>query len=56
MTDLVAEGCIQLYSWWWTWGWYWVSEMGYNLIHSDPELKEKVEREGFGVLPDHVEE
>ena len=30
--------------------------MGYNLIHSDPELKEKVEREEFGVLPDHVEE
>jgi len=30
--------------------------MGYNLTHSDPELKEKVEREGFGLLPDHVEE
>lgn len=55
MTDLAAEGYIQLYSWWWTWGWYWVSEMGYNLTHSDPELKE-VERKEFVLLPDHVEE
>lgn len=56
MTDLAAEGCIRLYSWWWTWGWYWVNEMGYSSTHSDPELKEKMERVGFGLLPDHVEE
>ena len=55
MTGLVAEGCIQLYSWWWTWGWHWVNEMGYNLTHSDPELN-KVEREGSGLRPGHVEE
>lgn len=51
-TDLAAEGCTQSYSWQQTWDWDSVNEMGYNLAHSDPEWKGKVEREGLGWLPD----